>query len=441
MRARTWWWVAGAGLASIGMLAGCGGGDDDSGNADANGSGTGGKSAAMQAQAGGAGGAQAGSAASAGTGGKRGGSGGASRSGSGGSGGTRPVVTGSPSARELAKRLGRTHFMIGMGNDLDNDHDKDGAYTLGVTMDTHDAYLVGLQGMGGWTDWNDNGSFANILADSAKRHGTVPMFTLYSMAAWGESNTDVLVNDDYMKPYWAGAKLLYQRIAEFGDPAIVHIEPDFWAFMQHQGDPSGVPVHVTSLIDDCADQPDNLIGLGKCLIALGRKYAPKAVIGLHASRWADSDPANVAAYLMKVGGDADFIGMDMLDRDAGCFEAHVDPNCQRDDGPWYWDETNQTSPNFHEYLAWAKGVSAGMQRPIVWWQVPFGVPSDTPGGTAGHYRDNRVKYVFEHIDELISAGGAGVSFGTGAGNQTYITTDGDQFKNAVTGYFASPVEL
>ena len=77
----------------------------------------------------------------------------------------------------------------------------------------------------------------------------------------------------------------------------------------------------------------------------------------------------------------------------------------------------------------------------MWWQIPFGVPSDTPGGTAGHYRDNRVHYIFGHIDEFVAAGGLGVAFGTGAGNQTYLTTDGDQFKSAVTGYFAAPVSL
>ena len=77
----------------------------------------------------------------------------------------------------------------------------------------------------------------------------------------------------------------------------------------------------------------------------------------------------------------------------------------------------------------------------MWWQIPFGVPSTTPGGTAGHYRDNRVHYIFSHIDEFVAAGGLGVTFGTGAGNQTYITTDGDQFKNAVAGYFSAPVAL
>jgi hypothetical protein len=110
-------------------------------------------------------------------------------------------------------------------------------------------------------------------------------------------------------------------------------------------------------------------------------------------------------------------------------------------GTFYWDESNQTSPNFHEALQFAKQMSDGMSAPVIWWQVPFGVPSDTPGGTAGHYRDNRVHYIFNHVSEFIDAGGLGVAFGTGAGNQTDITTDGGQFKDAVTKYYADPAPL
>ena len=55
---------------------------------------------------------------------------------------------GSSRAGAIAAKLGRSHFLIGMGNDLDNDHSKDGAYTLGATLDLHYAYMVGLPGHG-----------------------------------------------------------------------------------------------------------------------------------------------------------------------------------------------------------------------------------------------------------------------------------------------------
>jgi hypothetical protein len=376
------------------------------------------------------------------------GCGGGSKGGAGGGGGTTTGAggtgTGSGTAADVARKLGRTpHFLVGMGNDLNNDHSMDGAYTLGVTMDLHYAYMVGLPGQGGWPDWNANGSFVNILSDSADMQGTTPMYTLYAMASNGDGNLAGLGTDAFMKPYWDGAKLLFQRIAIFDKPALVHLEPDFWGYAQQMsgGVPSAVTVHVTGLAPDCAGMPNDLSGLGHCLLKLAHTYAPKAVVGFHASKWAGTT-AEMVSFLNGVGaGEADVIVQDILDRDAGCFEAHVDPNCQRTDGPWYWDESNQTSPNFHEYLDWAKAIGDGLGRPIVWWQVPFGAPSATAGGTADHYRDNRVHYIFSHIAEFVAAGGLGVTFGTGAGNQTYITTDGNQFKTAVTTYFGAPVAL
>jgi hypothetical protein len=470
-------WAPALALLGLGLGSACSGGDDDSGAAAA---GTGGGSQAGAPSSGGSGdqptagtgsgGKSGASASSGGSGGHvstgKGGSAGRSSGGSGAVGGSGESGAGSPNAggdagsggsaagapsgsgtstaADVARKLGRaTNFLIGMGNDLNNDHNQDGAYTLGTTLDMHYAYLVGLPGKGGWPDWNADGGFVDILADSADAHGVTPMYTLYAMAANGEGNAASLSDSDYMGRYWDGAKLMFQRLGAFDKPSIVHLEPDFWAYFQQQsnGDPSAIKVLIHGLAADCEDQPENLAGLGHCLIKLSRMYSPKTVIGFHASRWA-GDPAATATFLTALGADeSDVVVIDMLDRDAGCFEAHTDPGCQRTDGPWYWDESNQSTPNFHEFLAFSKQISDGIGKPILWWQVPFGVPSDTAGGTAGHYRDNRVHYIFNHIDEFIAAGGLGVAFGTGAGNQTDITTDGGQFHDAVNAYFANPVAL
>ena len=353
-------------------------------------------------------------------------------------------------AAQLAIQLGLDpHFLIGMGNDLAGqsegwDHDRDGIYTLGTTLDLHYCYLVGLLGQGGWPDWNPGGSFVNIMTDSAARHGVVPMFTYYTMAAWGEGNLTVLTNDIFMQLFWNGVALLYDRLNLFNQPAVVHLEPDFWAFAQQGApghDPSRLAAHVSALAPDCQDLPNNLTGMGQCLIRMARIRAPQVAVGFHASRWAGSIDETVA-FLNGIGAaDSDFLGVETLDRDAGCFEAHIDPGCQRNDGPWYWDETNQTSPNFHEHLDWASAMYQGIAKPLLWWQMPFGVPSDIPGGTPGRYRDNRVHYLFNHVNEFVAVGGVGAAFGVGAGNQTYITSDGDQFRNAVSVYFAAPTPL
>jgi len=372
-----------------------------------------------------------------------GGTSGAGAPGSAGSSSAGSASTGTAAA--IAKRLGRQpNFLIGMGNDLADNHDKDGAYTLGVTLDLHYAYLVGLLGNGGWPDWNEGGTFVNVLTDTAKSHGVTPMFSLYAMAANGENNMSALVDDAYMKPYWDGLTLLYKRIAAFGGPALVQFEPDFWGYAQQASNskPATLKVHVASLAPDCAALGDNLVGLGKCMVLLGHKYAPKAVLAFHVSHWADSDPVKIAKFIVDVGGgDADLVTTDTLDRDAGCFEAHTDPGCQRDDGPWYWDETNTKSPNFHEHLAWVKAITLGTGKPMLWWQTPLGTASTTSGGSAGHYRDNRVKYLFSHVGEFVAAGGIGAVFGVGADNQTYISTDGGQFKDAAAKYLAAPVPL
>jgi hypothetical protein len=363
-------------------------------------------------------------------------------------GASNPGVVSTSSAAELAKKLGKPpNFLIGMGNDLNPDHSMDGAYTLGTTLDLHYAYLVAYlnadKSWGSWKDWNPDGSFINVLSDAADAKGVIPMYTLYSMAAVGDGNLSGLTDATFQKGYWSDVKLLFQRIAMFGKPAVVHLEPDFWAYAEQQSheDPSSMAVNLHQGAPDCADLTEDLVGMGHCLVRLARMYAPKALVGFHASQWAAGDPTTISTFLKKVGADqADVVFADLLDRDAGCFEAGTDPVCMRG-GTFYWDETNATSPNFHEYLAWAKGITSGVGRPMIWWQIPFGVPSTTRGGTIGHYRDNRVHYLFSHIQEFVDAGGLGATFGVGAEHQTFIDTDGGQFKTAVAAYYAHPVAL
>lgn len=357
-----------------------------------------------------------------------------------------PVMT--TTAAQIAVAIGRQpNFLIGMGNDLAADHNQDGAFRLGTTLDLHYAYLVAYlnadKSWGSWKDWNPEGSFINIITDTADSHGVVPMISLYSMAAAGDGVLSGLSSDSFEKGYWGDVRLLFQRLGIFGKPAFVHFEPDFWAYAEQQSheDPTSLKVALRAAAPECAELSEDLVGMGYCIIKLARSYAPKALIGFHASQWANGDPSATAAFLKKVGADrTDVIFADMLDRDAGCFEAKVDPSCQRG-GSFYWDESNTTSPNFHEYLAWSKAIVDGVGRPMVWWQIPFGVPSTTPGGSPDHYRDNRVHYIFSHIREFVDAGGLGAAFGTGAGNQTTPDTDGGQFQAAVAGYYKAPVAL
>lgn len=350
-------------------------------------------------------------------------------------------------ARAVLAKLGLpARFAIGLGNDAygSGDPNQVASYALGTKLDLHYMYLSGLD----WPSWTPTpGDYVKQHAESARAHGVVPMFTLYQAAAWGEAKLSNFNDAAYMAQYWRGARTMFEKLGAFGDPAVVHLEPDLWGYTQQQGgdDPSRVPMKVGSLVPECTDLPENVAGFGKCLVRLSRTLSPKVVVGLSASTFGAttngaSDPARVGAYLAKIGGaDADITVVETLDRDAGCFEAGVDPVCKRS-GQFYWDETNTAHPNFHDHLAWAKTVGEATGKPLLWWQMPLGVPSGSAGSSL-HYRDNRVKYLFAHPEEFVAAGGIGAVFGTGAQNQTTAVSDGGQFKSAVASYAANPAAL
>lgn len=344
--------------------------------------------------------------------------------------------------RHVTGRLGaQSRFLVGLGNDVTAaegwNPNRAHAFELGSKVDIHYMYLSGLD----WPTWNSpEGAYVTIHAQAAKSRGVVPMFTLYQAAAWGENNLGAFADSSFMTRYWKNVRVMYKRLGELGSASMVHLEPDLWGYFQKKGDaPSSVRVKVGSLVPECRDLPEDAAGFGKCLVRLGRQLAPKAAIGLSASSFGAytngaSDPKRIASYLNKVGAiEADFMVVETLDRDAGCFEAAVDPNCKRS-GSFYWNDAA-----FRQHLAWAKTIHDGTGKALLWWQMPLGVPSSSWGGWTGKYRDNRVQWLFSHPREFVDAGGFGAVFGTGAPNQTTAKTDGGQFSRAVKGYLASPV--
>jgi hypothetical protein len=402
----------------LALVGGCGGNGSHGGNGGSGGSGGGG--------AGGSGGA--------------GGNGGSGGSGGGGGGDMGSLPHGTSSAAELARRLGRpAQFLIGLGND------NGAGWNLGSPLDFHYEYLTS-----GWRTWNSpDGQYATMVMQDAKTHNAVPMFTTWEMASLGgDGNTGACNDTTLMTTFWSDMETLFAKVAAFGDPVVVHFEPDWLGYVENttQGDPSKLACKVT-INARCSGLTNDAAGQVKCLTKIARDVAPNAFIGFHYSDWGAYDGTGkqsgsvAATFLNALGANlGDMIVTDTvgLDRDAGCYESGA---CTTQTGKFYLDETNTTSPNFHEGLALVTAMNQGVKLPVLWWQLPLGVPSTTPGGTPGHYRDNRVHYLFGHVSEFIAAGGLGACYGTGAGMQTDVTTDGGQYKTALAGYRAAPVNL
>jgi hypothetical protein len=350
----------------------------------------------------------------------------------GGSGGPTVITAGLGKAATIASKLGRTsHFLVGLGNHADD------KYTVQPPVDLNYVYLVGFAGQQGWPDWDmPSGAYLTKFASDAQQHKVVPFFTVYGMAGWGDGNIWAVNDQAYMQNYWGTVKLMFQKIAEYGGPAVVHFEPDFWGYTQNQEpDAAKFPAKVSAEAPDCASLANNMVGMGNCLVKLARMYAPKAVIGFQASTWAGK-PADAVRYLSQIGANtADIIVVETLDRDAGCFEVGSDPACKRQVDTPYWNDQG-----FRDHLAWAKQIGDGLGKPIMWWQMPLGVPSNSPGA-AGHYRDNRASWLFAHAGEFVAAGGIGAVFGAGADHQTTLSTDGGQFQKLAATYLASPAQL
>ena len=89
---------------------------------------------------------------------------------------------------------------------------------------------------------------------------------------------------------------------------------------------------LVQLAPDCPSLPNSAVGVAQCLLTIARKYAPKAVVGYPPSDWgANGDIASVVGFMNKIGANqADFVVMQTLDRDAGCFEdQNVTDSCVR----------------------------------------------------------------------------------------------------------------
>jgi hypothetical protein len=194
---------------------------------------------------------------------------------------------------------------------------------------------------------------------------------------------------------------------------------------------------------DCKSMPDTIAGMGQCMIAMVRTYAPHAMVALHASAWGtkvdaagNTDPSlDVAAVAQKTAkflaacgeSGADFVVVETSDRDAGYYESQGKST--------WWDATNAKLPDFHQDFTYVKALTEGLSKPALYWQTPLGNMSQN--NTTNHWQDNRVDYFLGHMSELAAAHAVGAAFGAGAGDQTTPESDGGNFVSKAKAYYSA----
>ena len=321
-------------------------------------------------------------------------------------------------------RIPRLQIGLGAGQSIDD------MKAQGIHPDIIDTYLVGV-GSGSWPYWNTNGAYITYTAQKDQAYGATPMFTLYQMASNGDGNLSGINDQTFMNNYWSQVRTMYDRINDLNTPVLVNLEPDFWGYVYAQA-PNHDATQLSAIVNnqpECSWMPNSAAGIGMCLVSMARWHAPKALIGFPPAFW-NGAPDVIAKEMQAVGADrADFIVAQTSDRDAGCLELAAVAECTGRTGPFYRDENNINTPNFHQEQAQYSTYRAalGNALPILWWQTPLGVASDTPGGTPGHYRDDHADYMLKYPWEYGGMSTFAIVFSGGGTYSTSINTDGGQF--------------
>jgi len=338
----------------------------------------------------------------------------------------------------------------------------------GVPWGYRFAYLAGgVNTTNNWLTWQDPakppGQFAldYMTSSTTAPANYIPVFTWYQLLQSTPSTGSSELDRDYsnlntastMSSYYSSFKILMQKAAQYGGQVVVHVEPDFWGYMQQKAAGAGAS-SVSAMVKssgfaEAAAFPDNLVGFSSELKFLRDTYAPNALLAMHASMWSSGidlggdtrssiDPVaeadKTAAFLNSAGaGSWDAVFNDVDDHNAAWWELAScgTPPCVSQSFTHWWDANNVNFPNFTRYLAWVADLHAKTARPQVVWQVPMGNQYFlTMNNTCGHYQDNVAPYFIGHPTELFNAGLVAVLFGPGNGCQTmYDDSKGDGVTN------------
>lgn len=261
-----------------------------------------------------------------------------------------------------------------------------------------------------------------------------------SGSAEGTPQVAALNDTAFLARYFADWRFLLNRIGNH--VVLLQIEPGLWGFVQEVNEnPHSVPAKVAvANPTDCATYENSASGFAACMIHMARIYAPNAKIGLHVSPrgtgidvLSNSNPGldivaeakKTAVFMTLLGAkDGDFLVTDIASSDAA-YSQSIGQNT-------WWDSTNQSLPGFHQAFSWTREISENTKLPMIYWQIPVG-NMDLANGP-DHWKDNRLDYFFDHMDEVASAHVLGLFFGAGATGMTTPETDGGHFISRVQTY-------
>jgi len=218
---------------------------------------------------------------------------------------------------------------------------------------------------------------------------------------------------DLLTRYLNDYRFLLQKIGNRHDG--IDIEPDFWGFARSLGNLHQVPAQVSGANPkDCGSQENSAAGLARCMIAMTRKYAPNVSVGLHLScfDWESNVQKCIKDYADLGAKNGDMLVTDVSDRDAGWYAlpAHGGSN-------HFWNDQKAAAA-----LTFYKTMAESVGKPVVLWQIPVG--NMAGNNTPGHFQDDKVDWLFGHMDQVAKAHVAALLFGAGWTEQTTIESDG-----------------
>jgi hypothetical protein len=397
---------------------------------------------------------------------------GGARSGDGNGGGGGGSGSGSCLGSTVLGELGASHLVVGVSGSTtaESSAPYDLRYVYlsgGLFTSTTPCTACGASCSSSWWGCYNSppGAYATDFMTSAAGASQVPMFTYYELLQTAQAAitgfqegtaevTQAATDSGIMTRYYNDWRFLLQTIGQ--SRALLHIEPDFWGYVRQAGDPTTLAAVVGAVNPDCTAMPSTIAGMGQCMIAMVRTYAPNALVGLQASAWnvagntdastdVTQDAMQVATLLAACGqAKADFVVVETSDRDAGYYQVAQGRDT-------WWDPTDQALPSYAQDLTWIKTLTEQLGTPAMFWQTPLG--NAAQANVANHYEDNRVDYFFggsaaqvesgaavtvsAHWSALAAAHVLGVAFGAGAGDQTDPDTDGGNLAAKTKAYESS----